>query len=444
MLENANLAFTVIFTLEAAMKITGLGWSYFKNNWNCFDFFLVVISLITLAMKSGSNLSIFRIFRVFRVIRLIRSLKGLSSLLTTLVLSLPSIANVTSLLALLIFVYSILGMEFFYHLGADRGTKYINSHTKFTNFGWSVLTLFRCLTGESWNGIMHDTMEGTSGSAWLYWVTFEILGAFMLLNLFVAIVIDHFEESRKLSGPDCPLEADDIESFKVAWSKLDDNADGEIRWEELEELLRILGKNEESSKNRCIMGLGKKDRRIHLLRRLKHLGMIPVRKGMIFFPEVIYYVSKYVLEEHAKQQPRYDKVDLPNSKVRRQAEKEYARSLRHASRTDPDYHTLAEHWAGTIMVRATKRYLNRIHDRRAREAEEARIAAEEESACAELMARAMAKRGSGGVADTVKTENPLDAIGLPPAPRKRKKGPGVEGGDLAPLRGQGLNKLSQG
>ena len=47
--------------------------------------------------------------------------------------------------------------------------------------------------------------------AWLYWVSFEILGAFMLLNLFVAIVIDHFEESRKLSGPDCPLEADDIE-----------------------------------------------------------------------------------------------------------------------------------------------------------------------------------------------------------------------------------------
>ena len=112
-------------------------------------------------------------------------------------------------------------MEFFYNTPEGE---YIDTHTKFTNFGWSFLTLFRSLTGESWNGIMHDTMLGGNGAgfAWIYWVTFEILGAFMLLNLFVAIVIDHFEESRKLSGPDCPLEGDDIEGFKVAWAELDE------------------------------------------------------------------------------------------------------------------------------------------------------------------------------------------------------------------------------
>jgi len=188
-------------------------------------------------------------------------------------------------------------------------------------------------------------------------VTFEILGAFMLLNLFVAIVIDHFEESRKLSGPDCPLEGDDIEGFKVAWAELDDNADGWIRWDQLEDLLRILGKREEDQRpdSRVVMGLSKKDRRIHLLRKLRFLGEIPVRSGMIYFPEVIYYFSKAVLEEHAKGQPRYDKVDLPNSKVRRQAEKEYNRTLRNALRTHSDAHRLDEHWAGSIMVRATKR-----------------------------------------------------------------------------------------
>ena len=90
--------------------------------------------------------------------------------------------------------------------------------------------------------------------------------------------------------------------------------------------------------NQVVMGLSKKDRRIHLLRKLKYLGQIPVRNGMIYFPEVIYYFSKAVLEAHALGQPRYDKVDLPNSKVRRQAEKEYNRTLRQALRTEVDSH----------------------------------------------------------------------------------------------------------
>ena len=73
--------FTIIFAMEAVMKIIALDCSYFKNDWNRFDFTLVVISFVTLFMSSGGNLSLFRIFRVFRVIRLIKSLKGLSSLL---------------------------------------------------------------------------------------------------------------------------------------------------------------------------------------------------------------------------------------------------------------------------------------------------------------------------------------------------------------------------
>jgi len=274
---------------------------------------------------------------------------------------------------------------------------------------------------------MHDTMKGTTGLAWIYWVSFEILGAFMLLNLFVAIVIDHFEESRKLSGPDCPLEADDIEGFKVAWAELDDNADGEIRWDELEQLLRLLGKHEMATKGKVVMGMGPKDRRIHLLRRLNHLGKIPVRSEKIYFPEVIYFVSKYVLEEHAKQQPRFEKVDLPNSKIKMQAEKEYSRSLRQASRVDVGPHTLAEHWAGSIMVRATRRYIQRKQEAEEAAAEAARVQAEEEAQMAEILNRAMSKRSEneeGG--ERPKEASVIEAVGLPPPPRKRTHGPGRE------------------
>ena len=179
--------------------------------------------------------------------------------------------------------------------------------------------------------------------------------------------------------------------------------------------------------NQVVMGLSKKDRRIHLLRKLKYLGQIPVRNGMIYFPEVIYYFSKAVLEAHALGQPRYDKVDLPNSKVRRQAEKEYNRTLRQALRTEVDSHRLDEHWAGSIMVRATKRYLQRKHEKEELERQEEAQRAEEEARAKEMMDRAMNKHKSDAPTSVnIETKNLMDEIGLPPPPRKRKFGPGAE------------------
>jgi hypothetical protein len=50
-LENINLGFTLIFMMEAIFKIIGLGpKSYFHINWNRFDFFVVVASIIDLIL----------------------------------------------------------------------------------------------------------------------------------------------------------------------------------------------------------------------------------------------------------------------------------------------------------------------------------------------------------------------------------------------------------
>ena len=45
--ETANYAFTAVFVVEAVVKVTGLGWrNYWRNGWNKFDFFLIVMSII--------------------------------------------------------------------------------------------------------------------------------------------------------------------------------------------------------------------------------------------------------------------------------------------------------------------------------------------------------------------------------------------------------------
>ena len=51
--------------------------------------------------------------------------------------------------------------------------------------------------GESWNGIMHDVMKPddlvSELAAYLYFSSFVVLGQFMMINLFVAVILENFE-----------------------------------------------------------------------------------------------------------------------------------------------------------------------------------------------------------------------------------------------------------
>jgi len=109
----ANNMFTMVFTMEAVFKLIALfPRQYFRDNWNNFDFVVVVLSLFSMAISfasSGLNipgLNMLRIFRVARIFRLIPKAKGLRTLFHTLMVSLPALANVGSVLFLFFFIFS--------------------------------------------------------------------------------------------------------------------------------------------------------------------------------------------------------------------------------------------------------------------------------------------------------------------------------------------------
>ena len=155
-LETSNLIFTIAFTVEAVVKLVGLGpCSYFRAGWNNFDVFLVILSWIDFLVDLGSVATLFRIFRAARLFRLIRSSDGLNDLLQCLVTSFPQMMNVFAIQFILIFVYAVMGMNLFANV--RRGDN-LSDHAHFSSFAMAVLTLFRMSTGESFNGIMHDAM----------------------------------------------------------------------------------------------------------------------------------------------------------------------------------------------------------------------------------------------------------------------------------------------
>ena len=59
-------------------------------------------------------------------------------------------------------------------------------------FGWSLLTLFRCSTGASWNGLMHVYFSQGYWSAVVYFISFFLLTNCIMFNIVVAIILENF------------------------------------------------------------------------------------------------------------------------------------------------------------------------------------------------------------------------------------------------------------
>lgn len=62
----------------------------------------------------------------------------------------------------------------------------------FNNIMWSAVTVFQILTGEDWNSIMYDCISVTSPYSAFYFVALIVVGDFMILNLFIAILLSNF------------------------------------------------------------------------------------------------------------------------------------------------------------------------------------------------------------------------------------------------------------
>mmetsp|Transcript_2584 Transcript_2584/g.3507 ORF Transcript_2584/g.3507 Transcript_2584/m.3507 type:complete len:1836 (-) Transcript_2584:287-5794(-) len=260
-LELLNNIFTFIFLIEMCLKLAAWGMKqYLQDMWNQLDFILVISSVtgffVEILLTSGAfplNPAVFRILRVARLTRALKSIrmvgriKGIARLVDTLVIAIPAMMNVASLCFLVIFIFTVMGMDFFGKDDIDQ--EYINGmynrHANFRYFGDGFMLLFRAVTGEAWNGVMHDIMVAECDQklnplkpsnkdydknfcgaphtqAWIFFVVFMVFVTGLLFELITAIVLDEFgkmNESEKL-----PVNGDMISNFNDHWAQLDPKA----------------------------------------------------------------------------------------------------------------------------------------------------------------------------------------------------------------------------
>ncbi len=180
-----------IFTIEITLKLlaTRPTLHYFKDGWNIFDFIIVGSGHLFIGNQFLTVLRILRVLRIFRTISVIPSLRRL---VNALLLTLPSLGTIMILMMIVFYIYSVIGTVLYRDVAPDY----------FGTLQHSALTLFQMVTLESWaSGVMRPVMEQAPYS-WIYFVTFILLGTFIVLNLFVGAIVNNLQrveaEEREL------------------------------------------------------------------------------------------------------------------------------------------------------------------------------------------------------------------------------------------------------
>lgn len=170
----------VIFVLEIMIKMVGFGFKrFFSNGWNCFDFLIVAGSLAFLATPFVSALRLVRVLRLFRMIPAIPSLR---KIIDSLLRSLPALTGVLGLTLLIFSIYAIIGTTFF---------KDVLPYEFFGSFHQSLFTLLQVVTFESWASQVARPVMAELPWSWIYFVSFIIVGALVILNLVVAVILSY-------------------------------------------------------------------------------------------------------------------------------------------------------------------------------------------------------------------------------------------------------------
>lgn len=239
------------FTFECILKLVGEGirpWAYFRDNWNKFDFVVVVGSFLP---GVGSLLTILRLLRLLRVIKLVKSLPQLALIASALLMGMASIGYIGLILFLFFYVYAIVGILLFA----------TNDPWHFKTLHIAMFTLFRVSTLDDWTDVMYINLYGCDkygGNAYAlypelcdsargsllavpFFVSFILIGAQVLLTLFIGVITTSMDQAKEIQNKELKLEKQlstlcnslsitDIQMgyFRLAYSAIDLDGSGTI------------------------------------------------------------------------------------------------------------------------------------------------------------------------------------------------------------------------
>lgn len=184
-------AFTVIFIIEAIVKIQSLTWTeYWKDGWNRFDFFVLLLALPSIVnlfvpeMIATNAILAVRSFRIFKTLRLMKAIPHIGELLNGIKNAIQSSLLVCIALVVSLFVISILTTTLFGRICPEH----------FGNTGISLYSIFRLFTIEGWYDLPDKIAANSSTTigvlARIYFSVLLFAGGILGMSLINSIFVD--------------------------------------------------------------------------------------------------------------------------------------------------------------------------------------------------------------------------------------------------------------
>ena len=163
-----------VFVIELLLRFFVYRRRFFRDPWRVFDFLIVGIAL----MPASGTFSVLRSLRVLRALRLVSMAPSMRGVVSALLSAMPGMASIVGLMALVLYVSAVMATKLFGALSPEY----------FGGLGASLFTLFQVMS-EDWSHIARGVMA-QSPYAWMFFVTYLLIATFMMLNLFIAVVVN--------------------------------------------------------------------------------------------------------------------------------------------------------------------------------------------------------------------------------------------------------------
>jgi voltage-gated sodium channel len=185
-LDLLNALCLGVFVIELLVRLASYWprpWAFFRSGWNVFDFVIIGAAFVP---GIRQNATLLRLVRLLRVVRVIRVLPDLRVLLLGVWRSVPPLVSIGVVTLLILFIYGMVGWILFSEELPEQ----------WGDIGSAMLTLFVMLTLENFPVYMDAAME-VEPWAWIYFVSFILVAAFIVLNVLIGVVLNSMEEARE-------------------------------------------------------------------------------------------------------------------------------------------------------------------------------------------------------------------------------------------------------
>eukprot|EP00931_Biecheleriopsis_adriatica_P006606 TRINITY_DN10798_c0_g3_i1.p1 TRINITY_DN10798_c0_g3~~TRINITY_DN10798_c0_g3_i1.p1 ORF type:complete len:557 (-),score=110.43 TRINITY_DN10798_c0_g3_i1:23-1693(-) len=245
-LQLLNVGLLVVYMGEAAMRIYVYRWDYFKDPWDLFDFFIVVVGALDLlivwilrsTMLPGmSMLRLFRVARLVRAAKLLRIFPDLKAMLTGFAHAMGAMLWGFIGIAIMLLMWSVLAVELLNDTNSELDSDEF-CRQMFSSVGAASLMFWQTLVaGDSW-GVCAIPLIQASPASFIVFAGALVTIQLGFTNLILAVIVERAQEAHERGKADevaHMAKQRDAAGYRLMeiCEEVDTNADGKITMQEL-------------------------------------------------------------------------------------------------------------------------------------------------------------------------------------------------------------------